>query len=98
MANVNPVSGSRLRQAELTTLKGITFWDSERVEIAARQDDGRYQVLKGDRIDYLAYRVYGKSPFWWVVASANDLGLLPTELVTGDTLTIPNAYGVLSQL
>lgn len=98
MAKVNPVGGSRLRQAELLTEQGITFWDSEKTDIAARQDDGKYQVMKGDRIDYLSYRLYGKSPFWWVIASANDLALLPTEMSPGLSLVTPNPYGVLAQL
>jgi len=98
MANVNPVGGSRLNQAELLTEQGITFWDSEKMDIVAHQDDGKYQVAKGDRIDFLAYRTYGKSPFWWVIASANNMALLPTEVIPGMIITIPNAYSVLSQL
>jgi nucleoid-associated protein YgaU len=82
---------SRLQFAPLLTEEGIEFWDLPTYpEILKQPDDGVYTVKDNDRIDSIAFRVYGEERLWWVLAVANDLELVPTELVVGADLRIPS--------
>jgi Contractile injection system tube protein/LysM domain len=47
-----------------------------------------YVVKAGDRIDVIAYRVYGDATLWRPIAQANDLPD-PLDLRPGQTLSIP---------
>jgi translation initiation factor 2B subunit (eIF-2B alpha/beta/delta family) len=94
--SIKIVGGSRLKFAVKTILGGVTFFDSEPPAIALRQDDSKHDVLGLERIDILAYQYYGATPYWWAIAKINNMGLLPTELVSGSKIVIPNKYGVLT--
>lgn len=50
-----------------------------------------YQVEATDRIDMLAFRLYGTGQFWWVLADANPEILDWQNLTPGTILRIPNA-------
>jgi nucleoid-associated protein YgaU len=90
---------SRLQFGNLITTDGFTFWDLlELPTIAPQPDDTLYQVRGNDRIDLLAYNFYGDPVLWWVIAAANDLELLPSDLNVGDTLRIPSQRYVLQVL
>jgi hypothetical protein len=90
---------SRLRFGELAEVDGVSFWDVlDLPEIPAQPDDILYTVLGHDRIDLLAYRFYKDSRLWWVVAVANEMEDLPTELNEGDTIRIPSPRYVLQVL
>jgi hypothetical protein len=55
----------------------------------SRTDSRRtYIVQQGDRLDYLAYREYGKSSRWREIAEANQLEN-PLDLQPGQILVIP---------
>lgn len=43
----------------------------------------------GDRLDTLALDFYGEVKYWWVIASANKLGLGSTAIPAGSQLRIP---------
>jgi hypothetical protein len=43
----------------------------------------------GDRLDTLAFDFYGEVKYWWVIASANKLGLGSTAIPPGSQLRIP---------
>ena len=43
----------------------------------------------GDRLDTLALDYYGEVKYWWVIASANKLGLGSTAIPAGSQLRIP---------
>jgi nucleoid-associated protein YgaU len=87
---------SRLQFGTLLSMDGFEFWDLlELPTIPAQPDDTTYQVLAGDRIDTLAFRFYGDPILWWVLAVANDLEFLPTDLQEGQTLRIPAARYIL---
>jgi phage tail protein X len=53
-----------------------------------------YVVASQERLDTLAYRVYGRSDFWWVIADANPQLVLTDPLVAGTLLRIPDARDV----
>lgn len=48
-----------------------------------------YVVLEGDRLDLLAYRLYGDPQLWWVIANANPEYLFPDDLTPGSTIRLP---------
>lgn len=88
---VNCPPKSRLRFAELTTIGGVEFWDmNDFATVPEQPDDLRYEVQSIDRLDTLAYRFYGNSIFWWVIAIANDMELIEVELNEGTRLRIPS--------
>lgn len=92
-------SNSRLRFVPLLTDQGVVFWDIfEPPTIPAQPDDIQYQVVGSDRIDLLAQKFYGDPVFWWVIAVANDMEILPTDLKDGAILLIPSPRYVTSQL
>jgi len=81
---------SRLQFGNYVTVDGFEFWDLlELPEIPEQPDDTVYTVQGPDRIDSIATKFYGDPVLWWVIAVANDLEFLPTDLNIGDTLRIP---------
>jgi hypothetical protein len=88
---VTIAKNSRLRFSRLVTVDGYEFWNFfEYPTIEAQQDDIRHQVQGTDRMDLLAYRYYKSPRLWWVIAVANGMDILPTELVEGAIITIPS--------
>lgn len=82
---------SRLRFSEYLTLDGFEFWDFvDLPTIPEQPDDLLYQSKSVDRLDTIAYRFYGDAIYWWVLAAANDLELIETELNLGTILRIPS--------
>jgi len=92
-------NNSRLRFGNLLSGNGVTFWDLLEVPpIPVQGDDQQYTVIMGDRVDTLAYNFYGDPTLWWVIALANDLEMLPTELNIGQVLRIPSPTYVLQDM
>lgn len=90
---------SRLRFGSPVEVDGIQFWDLLDLPALPEQpDDLTYQVQNGDRIDRLANSFYGDPVLWWVIAEANGLEILPTELNDGMILRIPSPRFVTQQL
>jgi hypothetical protein len=92
---------SRLRFADLFIIDSVEHWDIlDLPTIVPQQDDVRYQVKRGavERIDRLASRFYGDSRLWWVIAAANDMEIVPTDLNEGEIITIPSPRYVLQDL
>lgn len=48
-----------------------------------------YTVVQGDRMDTIAYKLYGIADFWWKIANANPEIFYPDELVVGAIIRIP---------
>jgi nucleoid-associated protein YgaU len=81
---------SRLRFGQFIAIDGFNFWDVlDLPEIPEKPSDITYQVQSGDRIDVLAEKFYGDPILWWVIAIANGLEILPTQLTEGSILRIP---------
>jgi len=92
-------SSSRLLFADFLSSEGIEFWDTVVLPDAKpRQDDIQHIVSSADRIDLLAYRYYSDARLWWVIAWANNLEILPTDLKENVQLRIPSKGFVEAQL
>ena len=90
---------SPLRFAELVTVDGVEFWNTlDLPEIPAQPGDIVHEVKSTDRLDLLAYEYYGDPVAKWVIAVANGMEILPTDLNAGDTIRIPSPRYVLTQL
>jgi len=49
----------------------------------------------GDRLDLLAFKYYGDSSYWWIIALANDLGKGDLNVPVGVQVRIPaNHYSI----
>lgn len=92
-------NNSRLFFADLLTLDGFEFWDTVVLPDARpRTDDIQHVVSSTDRIDLLAHRYYGDPQLWWVIAWANNLEILPTDMKQNAQLRIPSKNYVESEL
>lgn len=90
---------SRLRFKTLLTVRGVSFWELDNLPTVPIQPTDFYIVVNiTDRIDNLAFSYYGDPNLWWVIALANDLYLLPTDLQVGSTIRIPSPTYVASTL
>lgn len=90
---------SRLKFARLITLDDVEHWElPEYPEIPEAADDLRYEVQSNDRIDLLANRFYGSADLWWIIAIANGLELLPSDLKVRSTLRVPSGRRVFTQI
>ena len=88
---VNITKRSRLRFKEFLSVGGVEFWELDDLPSVPEQaNDLYYRVRSGDRIDLLANTFYGDPNLWWVIAHANDLEVLPTNLVVDAVLRIPS--------
>jgi len=90
---------SRLRFADLLIVDGVEFWDTLVLPpTRPRPDDLVYEVKSNDRIDLIAQRFYQNAVLWWVIAWANDLEIIPTDLKEGMIIAIPSLDFVTNQL
>lgn len=90
---------SRLRWARLITLDDVEHWEQpEYPKIEAAPDDKRYTVGRNDRVDRLAQRFYGSQDLWWVIALANGMELLPSDLNPNAVLRIPSQRRVFTEI
>lgn len=53
-----------------------------------RNNDRFHTVIRGERMDLLAYRFWGDSRLWWVLATYNDRDWM-FDLKPGDVLRYP---------
>jgi hypothetical protein len=82
---------SRLRFKEFLEIYGVSFWEMEPLpEVPEDPNDLYYLVKNNDRIDLLASTFYGDPNLWWVIAGANDMNILPTDLQPGRVIRIPS--------
>lgn len=52
----------------------------------------------GDRLDNLAFKYYGDSSLWWIIARANNIGKGDFTVPIGKQIRIPaNEYGIIEQ-
>lgn len=92
-------SSSPLKFGQFTLAEGVEFWDVvDLPAIPEQTDDVRYIVTAIDRVDTLAYRFYQDHRLWWVIAVANDLEILPTDLIPGEEIRIPSPRFVTQNL
>jgi phage tail protein X len=90
---------SRLRFGTYLLLDGIQEWDTLFLPtIVPQSDDVNYMVQDGDRIDSIAYTYYKDPALWWVIAAANGMEDLPTDLDAGSVIRIPSPRYVQQEL
>lgn len=92
-------SSSRLKFADLLIVDDVEFWDTLVLpDTSSRPDDTIHVVSQRDRIDLLADRYYQDAGLWWVIAWANNLDILPTDMKENMRLRIPSKTYVVSTL
>jgi hypothetical protein len=90
---------SRLRFKDLVSVNGVEFWELDNLpSVPTSPADIYYRVEVLDRIDNLANRYYGDPNLWWVIAVANNMNILPTDLQPGAVIRIPSPTYVNSTL
>ena len=90
---------SRLQFKELVTVNGVEYWELDLLpKIPLQPDDLYVRVTDQDRIDQLAVKYYSDPNLWWVIATANDMELLPTQLVPDEVIRIPSPSYVRNQM
>jgi len=88
---VNIRSSSRLSFGKLLLIDGVEHWDTLVLpDQSPRSDDIIHVVSSADRIDLIAYRYYQDASLWWIIAWANDMEVLPTDLNANDEIRIPS--------
>lgn len=96
---VNVANRSRLLFSDLLIVDGVEFWDLLVLPDAKpRQDDIQHIVSSHDRIDLIAQRYYQDPGLWWVIAWANNLDVLPTDLKENAQLRIPSPSFISTEL
>jgi len=84
-------SSSRLLFGRVVVLDEVEHWDTLVLpENRPRADDIVHVVASSDRIDLLAQSYYGDPVLWWVIAWANDLDVIPTDLKVNSEIRIPS--------
>lgn len=58
-------------------------------KIEVNENDIYVYSKTGDRLDLLAYKYYGDTTFWWIIAHANHIGKGTMNVETGIQLRIP---------
>lgn len=87
---IDVVASSRLLFGEVLILDDVEHFDLLLLpEIEEQTDDTTYEWKSTDRIDLVANRFYGTPVLWWVIAVANDIEIVPTQLNEGALLRIP---------
>ena len=82
---------SRLRFKEFLNIYGVSFWELDELpRVPEDPNDFYYRVKNDDRIDLLATTFYGDPNLWWVIAGANNMNILPTDLQPGNLIRIPS--------
>ena len=64
---------------------GTTYYP----EILISDGDQFIYPIEGDRLDSLAYKYYGDTTLWWVIASANNLGKGTFTIAPGRLIRLP---------
>jgi len=58
----------------------------------------KWIVREGDMLDLIAYEVYGRHDWWWVIAVANGIMNPLRELRPGKELLLPSPFEILAVL
>jgi nucleoid-associated protein YgaU len=90
---------SRLLFAKLLSIDDVEHWELPVYpKIEEATDDKRYTVDQNDRIDKIANKFYGSPELWWIIALANGMELLPSDLNANAVIRIPSQRRVFTQI
>jgi len=82
---------SRLRFSRFRYIDGYTFWDLVEIpKLEAQSDDITHVVTATDRPDTISYRYYGNTVMFPIIASVNNIELIPSDMYIGQKLRIPS--------
>ena len=83
--------GSRLKHATLILADGVEFWGRPVLpDLPESTGDKYHTVLEGERLDMIAKIYYRQGSYRWVIAHANNLGVMASETIVGRQLRIPD--------
>ena len=87
---INLREGSRARFSVLY-FKGDWEWfgPPDYPDFPESIDDEWIEVKRTTRLDMVAQEYYDDPAKWWVIAMANDLELVPSDMYVGQKLRIP---------
>lgn len=71
----------------------ISFWETPNFPDVVPQDNDTYITIDDStagNLDLIAFDAYGDADLWWVIALANDIELIPTDVIIGKRIRIPN--------
>lgn len=89
---VNIKRNSYLQMAQLLSSDGFEFWDLPSIPEIIPQDGDVFVDVTSEyagRLDLLAFDQYGDEDLWWVIAVANRIELIPSDIRIGMRLRIP---------
>lgn len=70
----------------------VTFWDVPDFAAVIPQSSDTYVEIDQryvGRLDLLAYDEYGDPDLWWIIALANNIDVIPTDVRLGMLVRIP---------
>ena len=79
----------------------VTFWDLPDFPPLIPQDDDVFFTIDSSRVgrlDLIANDFYSDKDLWWVIALANGIDLIPSEVTLNKRLRIPSKTYVLSYI
>lgn len=84
---------SWLSIAPLLDYKGTIFWDTPNFPEIVPQDNDTFIDIDSDyvgRLDLIAFDYYDDVDLWWVIALANEIDLIPTDVTLNRRIRLPN--------
>lgn len=69
---------------------GTTLLQRNPLIYTPQLNDILHKVKEFDRLDLLAFKYYGDSKWWWVIADVNDNVFDPFDLPISEDIIIPN--------
>jgi len=90
---------SRLVHSTLVVIDGVEFWTRPNLpELTPSSMDKQHLVADPERIDSIANARYKRDDWWWVLAHRNDLRLLPSALIPGQSIIVTDVTQVRREL
>jgi phage tail protein X len=84
--------GSRYEDSDVTYVRDPKSRETRPTVLRATQTRYASQLYRwrsGDRIDILAYNIYGSTADWWKILDANPAIIDPNSIRPGTVLRIP---------
>lgn len=90
----------QLRDVNGLPTSSFTFGVWRRVEIPDSVNDSVHIITESEigRLDNVAFKYYGDSLLWWVIADANSINDPFTDMIAGSEIRIPDIKTVKSAL
>ena len=92
-ANLLEVNDTQGTSGVSEVAETIAFWDTpDFPEVVPQVTDTFITVDENNQgnLDLIAFDAYGDEDLWWVIALANNIELIPTDVVINRRIRIPN--------